>query len=233
MINITPECEVYIPDFKQLKFYVTNAITDDPDKIQDEIFKLYFDNQLKRIEWAGRTAYKSEDRIGLDTSRTFVKNLIKRNHDACIEFGDLTVKFVCSRYITHEMVRHRIASYVQESTRYVAYDKERYGGQLTTIAPKEIVEDMEAFEDFVKLATEQEALYIKYREKGFSPQAARAYLPSELKTEICVKTNWREWKHIMNLRFHGKTGAPAPEFKRLLDPLYEILVKYAPEVFED
>jgi thymidylate synthase (FAD) len=92
-------------------------------------------NILQSIEIAGRTCYKSEDKITEDSASKFVRMLISRGHEAMIEHNSLTVKFICDRGVSHEIVRHRIASYAQESTRYCNYSNDKFGNEITVIKP--------------------------------------------------------------------------------------------------
>ena len=90
---------------------------------------------LAWIELAGRTCYKSEDKITEDSASQFVKKIIESGHHSVIEHINLSVKFICDRGVTHELVRHRLASYSQESTRYCNYSKGKFGSELTFIKP--------------------------------------------------------------------------------------------------
>lgn len=92
-----------------------------------------YEDMLRRIEKIGRVCYKSEERIGEGTAEKFIAGIIKRGHESVIEHGSITVKVTCDRGVTHEIVRHRIASYSQESTRYCNYSKDKFGNQITCI----------------------------------------------------------------------------------------------------
>ena len=92
-----------------------------------------YEDMLRRIEKIGRVCYKSEERIGEGTAEKFIAGIIKRGHESVIEHGSITVKVTCDRGVTHEIVRHRIASYSQESTRYCNYSKDKFGNQITYI----------------------------------------------------------------------------------------------------
>jgi thymidylate synthase (FAD) len=192
---------------------------------------------LKTLEKIARTCYKSEDRITDDSCTNLVKNLIIRGHEAMIEFFDITVKFICDRGVSHELVRHRIASFAQESTRYVNYSKGQFGGHLTFIIPNwlEDVKPGEYSNVFTGLtwiiAMEQaEQNYLKLIEEGWQPQQARSVLPNSLKTEINVKMNLREWRHFFKLRC-----APAAhsQMRELTIPLLKQLQSEIPIIFDD
>lgn len=91
--------------------------------------------EIKMIERAGRTCYKSEDKITEQSAKEFVENLIKRGHEAMLEHSSLSVKFICDRGVSHELVRPRLASFAQESTRYCNYSQDKFGNELTFIKP--------------------------------------------------------------------------------------------------
>lgn len=185
----------------------------------------------KTIEKVARTCYKSEDKITGDSAERMVKTLIKSGHEAMIEFFDITVKFVTDRGVSHEIVRHRVASYAQESTRYCNYTGEKFGSELTFIRPTWY--DKTSFNThggFEKHLENTEQLYFALLDQGYSPQDARQILPNALKTEINVKMNLREWRHFFNLRCHH-TAHPDIQVlaKDLLTQLYDKL----PVIFED
>ena len=210
---------------------------------------------LRTIEKVARTCYKSEDLITDDSAKVMVSNLLKRGHEAMIEFYDITVKFVCDRGVSHEIVRHRVASYAQESTRYCNYSKDKYEGQLTFIIPCWLTKLEEgpyaerdgfwihpitmetrkgytgdASDKFVRSLCESEELYLDLIKLGWSPQEARAVLPNSLKTEINVKMNLREWRHFFNLR----CDKPAhPQMRELTIPLLEKMHDLVPIIFDD
>ncbi len=181
---------------------------------------------LQTIEAAGRTCYKSEAKITDTSAVNFVETLIKRGHHAVIEFGDIIVRFITNRGVTHELVRHRMCSFAQESTRYVRYD-----GNMEFIEPvwweKSSGEQQELWK---KAMTDAESHYLKLLETGWKAQEAREVLPNSLKTEIVVKANIREWRHIFELRC--SSGAH-PQIRELMIPLREELKTLLPVVFDD
>ena len=188
-------------------------------------------NILQSIERAGRTCYKSEDRITDTSSIRFVERLIDDGHDAMLEFGDITVRFVTNRGVTHELVRHRPCSYAQESTRYVKYSKE-----VTFIVPVWYDErDRESsfmpasavwYDAMERAAYDYQALLAK----GWSAQQAREVLPNSLKTEIVIKANVREWRHILKLRC---SNAAHPQMRALMRELLTDLQTRLPTLFTD
>lgn len=185
------------------------------------------DNILQMIERAGRTCYKSEDKINHHSSHKFVKMLIDKGHHAMIEFGDITVKFITNRGVTHELVRHRHCSFAQESTRYVKYD-----GEMEFIKPVWCDNSNYAGADLMWWNSMEHAEF-QYKwllKNGWKPQQAREVLPNSLKTEIVVKANVREWRHILTLR----TGKAAhPQMVALMKPLLDELKEKTPVVFDD
>lgn len=189
------------------------------------------DAAYKRIESVARTCYKSEAQITESSSQKMVSNLVKRNHWAMLEHVCISVKFITDRGVSHEIVRHRVASYAQESTRYCNYSADKFGNEITVIKPSEFEEN-----SFEYLAWEQtcqwaENTYNALIGRGVTPQIARSVLPTCLKTEIVVTMNLREWMHFFNLRAVGTTGAPHPQIKELAMPLLEVFANVFPEVF--
>lgn len=155
---------------------------------------------LKSIERIGRVCYKSENLIAEGTDKKFVKNILERGHESVIEHEKITVKIICDRGISHEIVRHRIASYSQESTRYCNYFNEKFGKELTFIKPCFWEEDSTQYQIWLKMMEEIEKKYNKLIEEGARPEEARSILPNSLKTEIVVTMNLREWRHFFKLR---------------------------------
>ena len=185
-------------------------------------------NELMLIEKSGRTAYRSEDRIGCNSYKAFIEMIVKRGHEAVLEFGNMIVRFITDRGITHELVRHRLCSFVQESTRYCNYSKDRFGNELSFILPSGLTPEGEVY--WKTIAYDAEREYLSLLKSGSSPQQARSVLPNSLKTEIVVKANFREWRHIFRLRAISK--AAHPDMRALMIPLYNECRQYCPEVFD-
>ncbi len=207
---------------------------------------------LKTIEVAGRTCYKSENAITNDSAIQFCKNLIKRGHEAMLEHASLSVRFTCDRGVSHEIVRHRIASYAQESTRYCNYAKEKFGNEITVI---DITEAMQlecgkmvkhplTGQDFVITPTVvkdwiavwyeamqyAEGAYLKLIQNCCPAQLARSVLNNSLKTEIVVTMNIREWRHFLSLR----ADTPAhPQMREITIPLLKTFKSIIPVLFDD
>ncbi|MBI4789425.1 MAG: FAD-dependent thymidylate synthase [Chloroflexi bacterium] len=153
---------------------------------------------LRRVELAGRLCYKSEDRVTSDSYHRFIQMLIQRKHWSVIEHGYMTAHIVTNRGVTHELVRHRLASFSQESTRYCNYAKGRFGGEIAVVCPPELSNaDLPLWRASMQ---ESEKVYLELIERGVTPQIARGVLPNDLKAEIIVTANLREWHHIFALR---------------------------------
>lgn len=159
---------------------------------------------LRKIERIGRVCYKSEDKITEDSAEKFVRGIIKSGHESVIEHVSLSVKVICDRGVSHEIVRHRLASYSQESTRYCNYSKESFGNEITVIEP--CFWDKGSLSGEAKMTCwriamrDAEDAYFTLLEAGCSPQEARSVLPNSLKTEIVMTMNLREWRHFLRLR---------------------------------
>lgn len=158
---------------------------------------------LKKLERIARTCYKSEDKITEDTTsaKKLIGNIIKSGHEAMIEHISISVKFTCDRITSQSIVRHRIASYAQESTRYCNYAKDKFGGEITFVKPSNWDElDEIDKEIFIDLLNNCETSYINLIKRGWKAQMARAVLPNCLKTEINMTANLREWRTFFKLR---------------------------------
>lgn len=185
---------------------------------------------LKSIEKIGRVCYKSEANITEDSAQKFVKNIIKRGHESVIEHYSVTVKIVCDRGISHEIVRHRIASYSQESTRYCNYSSGKFGNELTAIRPFFWIDSEEKYQIWQKSMADAEQAYLALIELGATPQEARSVLPNSLKTEIIVTMNLREWRHFFKLRAEAHAH---PQMREIAVPLLQEFQKRIPVLFDD
>ena len=212
-------------------------------KFIDQSFEILTPNYsreevLKQIELAARTCYKSENRICEGSASKLVRKIVQLGHEAMLEHGpSLSVRFITDRGVTHELVRHRVASFAQESTRYV-----KYGEDMEFIVPvwlpardREILISgkdeflsypVSAFVMAIKLAS---LSYTELMKAGWKAQEARAVLPNSLKTEIVVTANLREWKHIFELRC---SKAAHPQIRDLMLPLLKYMSEILPEIFE-
>ena len=187
----------------------------------------------KNIEIAGRTCYKSEDKITADSARNFVRSLIKRGHEAMIEHASMTVKFTVDRGVSHELVRHRIASFAQSSTRYCNYSKSKFGNEITVIEPCFWPEYSSEYKTWKYAMEKAEDAYFVLLSEGATPEEARSVLPNSLMTEVVITANMREWRNIFKLRAVGTTGRPHPQMAEVMLPLLYECQKLMPELFGD
>ena len=185
---------------------------------------------LKVIELAGRTAYKSENQITDTSASDFVRMLIRRGHESVLEHQSISVKFIVDRGISHELVRHRLASFTQESTRYCNYSKEKFGKEINVIDISKHLKNPESYSYWKTAMEYAEKAYLAMIANGESPQIARAVLPNSLKTEIILTCNLREWRTIFRQRILKEAH---PQMREIMLPLFEELCNFLPEVFED
>lgn len=187
-------------------------------------------DQVKLIEKAGRVCYKSEDKITEDSAACFVNKLTKvHKHESVIEHGGFTVKFVCDRGVSHELVRHRVASYSQESTRYCNYSKDKFEAEISVIQPVFFKENTAAWHEWRIACQFAEKSYFELLNYGCPPEQARSVLPNSLKTEIVMTANFREWRHVFELRCAPNAH---PQIRELMIPLRDKMLKHLPEIFE-
>lgn len=193
--------------------------------------------ELKHLERCARTAYKSEDKITEDgeSAKKIVRRLIESSHESTLEHGGMTVKFIVDRGVSHEIVRHRLASYTQESTRYCNYSKDKFGNEITVIAPRYWPDKYPSSKwhlrgDWQRACKSAEEKYFALLRSGATPQEARAVLPNSLKTEVIMTANWREWRHFLTLR----TAPDAhPQIREVAIPLLKELHEKIPVLFDD
>jgi thymidylate synthase (FAD) len=184
--------------------------------------------ELQYVERIARTCYKSESRITETSSVEFVRKLRDRGHDAMLEFGTMSVRFICDRGVSHELVRHRMASFAQESTRYCDYGKE---GEIEVVLPESIrVNGADACMAWTVAVEEAEGAYNALRTMGCPPQIARSVLPTCLKTEIVMQANFREWRHVFQQR---TSPAAHPQMRELMIPLLMEVRSLIPVLFDD
>jgi thymidylate synthase (FAD) len=186
---------------------------------------------MRNIERIGRTCYKSEDKIAKDSYKTFVNMIVSKNHLAVIEHEKLSVRFITDRGISHEMVRHRLASFAQESTRYCNYSNDKFGHELVFVCPfteNEIAENTEGYCLWLKSMQEAEDSYMNLLSVGVKAQMARSVLPNSTKTEVVVTTNLRHWLEIFSQR---DSSAAHPQMRRLMHKLHLELQEAMPLIF--
>jgi len=202
---------------------------------------------LRKIELCGRVCYKSEDRITEDSAKKFVADIIKRGHESVLEHFSFSVRFIVDRGVSHELVRHRIASFSQESTRYCNYGND--DGGCTFIQPvffpmrneqdcrlinliwaDESEHPYPAYKFWADSCFTAERQYMTMLASGVTPQEARSVLPNSLKTEVIMTANLREWRHFFKLR---TAKAAHPQMREVTIPLWIELKKLIPVVFDD
>ena len=185
---------------------------------------------VRHIEKCGRVCYKSEDRITDDSAEKFVAGIIQRGHEAVLEHASVTVKFICDRGVSHEIVRHRLASFCQESSRYCNYSSDKFGSEITVIRPCFTDENEMGFNRWKSICEAAERSYFMLLDFGWSPQEARAVLPNSLKTEVVMTANLREWRHFLKLR---TDNAAHPQMREMARPLLCTMQELVPVVFDD
>jgi thymidylate synthase (FAD) len=187
------------------------------------------DEILRHLELAARTCYKSEDKIGEGTAEGFLRRILKTGHESVIEHISVTVRLVCDRGVTHEIVRHRLCSFSQESTRYANYSKEKFGREITVIRPFFWGQDSEQYKEWEKAMEMCEKAYLTLLDQGAKAQEARSVLPNSLKTDIVITANIREWRHMFKLRC---SGASHPQMREIMLPLLAEFHRRVPVLFD-
>lgn len=185
---------------------------------------------LEKIERCGRVCYKSEDKITSDSAEKFVRSIIKRGHESVLEHVSFTVRFIVDRGVSHELVRHRIASFSQESTRYCNYSQDKFGEEIAVIAPCIADEIRGGYYLWLMACEYAEAKYFELLDSGWTPQEARSALPNSLKTDVVMTANLREWRHFLRLR---TSPAAHPQMREVTVPLLAELKQIVPAVFDD
>jgi thymidylate synthase (FAD) len=186
-------------------------------------------SKLFNIERAARLCYKSEEKMGEKVSGKFLKNILNHGHESVIEHEKVTAIFVVDRGITHEIVRHRIGSYSQESTRYCNYSNDKFGNEITVIEPFFYLEDELKYHEWRSICEDIEKSYFKLINIS-TPQEARTILPNSLKTEIAVTFNMREWRHFFKLRC---AVAAHPQMQQVTIPLLLTFKEKLSPLFDD
>ena len=185
---------------------------------------------LKNIELCGRVCYKSEDRITADSAAKFISMILKSGHESVLEHEKITVRVICDRGVTHEIVRHRIASYSQESTRYCNYSQDKFGSELTFIRPCYFDDDAEKYALWEKAMAEAEKGYFALIGAGAKPEEARGVLPNAVKTELVMTMDIREWRHFFRLRTAGRAH---PQMRELACMILDGFKEKFPVFFDD
>mgnify|MGYP000847711004 CR=1 FL=1 len=203
---------------------------------------------LRHIEKAARTCYKTEGKAGdIEKTKKFVRMLVKNGHHSTLEHYSISVRFIVDRGVTHELVRHRLCAYSQESTRYCNYSDDQFGNNVTYIIPPWVdipegeyyfnepsnIQVIESDYLWFEACLESEEFYNSLLKTGWSPQQARAVLPNSLKTEIVTTANLREWRHIFGMRAVGIAGKPHPQMLEIMVPLLKEFKEKIPVIYDD
>lgn len=186
---------------------------------------------LNTIEIAGRTCYQSEDRMTADSAEGFIRRIIQRGHESVLEHVSVTARFICDRGVSHEIVRHRIGSYSQESTRYCNYSKGRFNREIQVIRPFFWNRGEEHYDLWRNICALAERQYLYMLDCDATPQEARAVLPNSLKTTLVIVTyDIREWRHFLRLRCDP---AAHPQMQQAANMAKNPLTQWGPVFFED
>jgi thymidylate synthase (FAD) len=182
---------------------------------------------LANIATAGRVCYQSEP---TSDDAMFVRKLIERGHESVLEHEKISVRIICDRGVSHELVRHRIASYSQESTRYCNYSKDKFGNELTFIRPPWLENDTPAHREWVETMRVLEVEYRFLIHIGWTPEQARTVLPNSLKTEVVMTADIREWRHFFRLRC---SPAAHPQMRQIANMMLAEFKNAVPVIFDD
>lgn len=204
-----------------------------------EIEEVHGPSVLMRIAYAGTLCYKNEGEIKtLEDAKNFIRKRIKQGHESIIEHEKVTVKVICDRGVSHEIVRHRIGSYSQESTRYCNYANDKFGDEITVIDISKHLLERFGEEGFMATGIWSETMKTcesAYKEMvntlGIPPEFARSVLPNSLKTEIVITYNLRQWRHFFKLRAQSKRAHP--QLREITIPMLKDFQKLIPVVFDD
>lgn len=184
----------------------------------------------EHIEKCGRVAWKSEAKMSGINDGSFLRRLIKMEHLSVLEHASATIHFVCDRAIANILVRHRIASYTQESQQFCNYTLDRFGREITFIEPPEFVDDIPAREAWYQAILTCENAYFQLRERGFKPRDARSVLPNCTKTELISTLNFRAWREVFEKRLEPVCH---PHTRWLMAQALRQLKARCPNVFHD
>lgn len=177
------------------------------------------------IEIAGRTSYLSFDEQGENTEKKFIKMLLQRGHHSVLEHAYATFRISgVSRAFTHQLVRHRLCSFTQQSQRYVDESNFHY------IEPDSVKDNPKTHSIFIKSIENAKAVYQELQQLGIKNEDARFVLPNAIESQIVVTANLRQWRHIVELR--GNPDAQW-EIRKVVIEILKILKMYVPTVFED
>lgn len=185
---------------------------------------------MKKLEKIGRVCYKSEDKMSTTSSYNFISNIIKKGHESILEHYSFSVRFVVDRGISHEIVRHRLASYAQESTRYCNYSLDKFNAEITVIEPEFFEIGTDAYTEWENACIFSEESYFNLLDAGVTAEQARTVLPTSLKTELVMTANIREWRHFLRLRC---ANSAHPQIRIIARKLLAELKILLPILFKD
>ena len=188
------------------------------------------DTIYKRLERCGRVCYRSEHRIADGSAEKFLSGIIKSGHESVLEHYSITFKVICDRAVSHQIVRHRIASYSQESQRYCNYTKDGFQNEVTFIQPVSMEPGTPVYNIWKRACQSAETAYFDLINEGCTPQEARTVLPNSTKTEIVCTMNVRELRHFLKLR---TSNAADPAIRNVSEMLLDELKKNVPVLFGD
>lgn len=184
----------------------------------------------ENIEAAGRTCWKSDDKIEPGSAGPFIERIKGFKHESVLEHGAITVRFIVDRGVSHELVRHRMASFSQESTRYCNYSKDKHGSEVVFVEPLFWADNPVMRPVWVVACEAAEKYYLMLLKMGATPQEARSVLPNSLKTEVVMTANPREWRHVFRMRCDK---AAHPQMREVMIPLWEEFSSRWPALFVD
>lgn len=185
---------------------------------------------LNTIETAGRTCYQSEDKMTDGSAEGFIRRIIQRGHESVLEHVSVTARFICDRGVSHEIVRHRIGAYSQESTRYCNYSKGKFNREIQVVRPFFWDREADNYDLWYNLCVLAERQYLYMLDCDATPQEARSVLPNSLKTSLIVTYDLREWRHFLRLRCDS---AAHPQMRQVAYMARDLLTTWGPVFFED
>lgn len=196
-----------------------------------EVIKLLSEKEImSTIEKAGRICYKSEGLTKEGSAEKFIKNIIKRGHESVIEHISISAIVFTDRATSHQIVRHRIASYSQESQRYCNYSKDKFSNEITFIEPVFWNEESTIKSAWLDAMNNAAKSYFELIALGAKPEEARTVLPNSTKTELVMTMNLREWRHFLKLR---TSEAADPQIREIAEMLLARFNDYLPVIFSD
>lgn len=199
-------------------------------RVIEPSFKIlsFDDDAIERISRAARICYQTEPK---NDELFFISRLIKTGHHTPLEMASAAVEITCDRGVSHELVRHRHASFNQSSTRYCNFSKDKFANEITIIRPFFWDKNSHEYSLWARAMDECERIYLTLIE-GYkaTPEQARSVLPNSLKTDIIINCNFREWRHIFNLRCSKQSH---PQMVQIMRPLLKEFYTRSPVIFED